>query len=308
MIPAFAKMGNGTGKTKIIADKIKRETDNSAKIGTTGISLGVDSFYSILTNIEDKNKEKPINAVYLHYNTEFLENTDINDINKIIKPKKEVAEKLGLNFILVISNITYLFNNEFVFEQYHTFYNLGLINALKSHIGYFYYATAYSEKEMKLTFLTAGYYDNITRKAISYNEFTMFSSGGEVTRAEKTEYIADNETVQNYLDVCLHNALPNYDYLNCSNCKKCIRTMTTLDVLGKLSLFDKVFDIKMYNKNKKPYWGNILYHHYIMKDILASEIIDLTKEHKYKIPKSSWFYFFRIGIKNQFDKIKRVFK
>lgn len=308
MIPAFAKMGNGTGKTKIIADKVKRETDNSKKIGATGISLGVDSFYSILTNTKDKNKERPISAVCLRYDTDVLENIDFSYLNKITKPKKEVAEKFGLKFILIITNLTFFCDQEFSFAQYHTFCNVGVINLIKKHIAYYYYATGFAEKEMIFSLKDSGLYENIIKKVLNYNEFTMYSSGGEVTRLEKTKYIFNNKIVQNYLDVCLNDSLPNPDYLNCSNCLKCIRTMTTLDVLGKLPLFDKVFDINMYTKNKIFYWGDVLYHHYIMKDIFASEIIELSKNKKYKIPKLSWFYFFKIGIKNQYNKIKRVFK
>jgi hypothetical protein len=56
--------------------------------------------------------------------------------------------------------------------------------------------------------------------------------GCEVTRVDKTAMIADDPFALNNLRVCLRNrGGPG----NCGRCKKCIRTMVTLDALGVLS-------------------------------------------------------------------------
>lgn len=62
--------------------------------------------------------------------------------------------------------------------------------------------------------------------------------GGEASRVEKVDRIADNEIVQNHLRVCY---LSHDDY-NCSECEKCIRTMASLEAvnkLGKMKTFSK---------------------------------------------------------------------
>ena len=48
-----------------------------------------------------------------------------------------------------------------------------------------------------------------------------------------------------------HSNDPNVDERNCSECKKCNRTLVALDALGKLDEYSSIFDLSKYYKNKK---------------------------------------------------------
>lgn len=65
----------------------------------------------------------------------------------------------------------------------------------------------------------------------SSEQMEIVHDGCEVTRVEKTARVAADAFALEHLRVCLHNgAGPG----NCGRCKKCIRTMVALEVLGVL--------------------------------------------------------------------------
>ncbi len=83
-------------------------------------------------------------------------------------------------------------------------------------------------------------------------ESLSFILSDYVTRVEKTIEIADNSLAQSFLDVC-------FCFNNCGECTKCIRTLVTLDIIGKLDSFSHVFDIERFKKNR------VLAYHQILK-------------------------------------------
>jgi hypothetical protein len=99
---------------------------------------------------------------------------------------------------------------------------------------------------------SSAHYDTLNVQCLSNETLSIYSSGLEVTRMEKVEYISSFEETYNWLNVCIKTDN------NCSECHKCIRTMAELDSLGKLDKYDKVFDIKKFNKNKKRIFADII--------------------------------------------------
>lgn len=54
--------------------------------------------------------------------------------------------------------------------------------------------------------------------------------GADVSRTEKIRRIASDDAILDHLRVCWRTTTD----INCSQCEKCVRTMTTLKLLGKL--------------------------------------------------------------------------
>ena len=71
---------------------------------------------------------------------------------------------------------------------------------------------------------------------------------------------------------------------------KCLRTMLTLDILGKLGLFDSIFDIDYFHRIKKYYIGKVI----SIKgyDEFAADIYNLMLAKRYPIPIYSRFFAF----------------
>ena len=69
--------------------------------------------------------------------------------------------------------------------------------------------------------------------------------------AQKTAIIADDKLAQKYLDVC-------FCFNSCGKCTKCIRTLVTLDILGKTDLYRGIFDIDYFKKHREDAYFQIL--------------------------------------------------
>jgi hypothetical protein len=80
----------------------------------------------------------------------------------------------------------------------------------------------------------------------------LYSSGAADTRVDKTDYISDFSIAQDNLMVCC------LEDENCGTCLKCKRTLITLDVLGKVDLFAKSFNLGEYNKNRISFFKYLL--------------------------------------------------
>ena len=122
---------------------------------------------------------------------------------------------------------------------------------------------------------------------LSTDKTEIIISNPEMTRIDKTKYIINDGLAQNYLYVCwkelIVNRWPNSQiakikdrYLNCSRCDKCQRTLLAIDLLGKLPLFEKVFDVSYWNSVKDSYIAKVLINK--EKSSFYYELQDLMKD------------------------------
>jgi hypothetical protein len=72
--------------------------------------------------------------------------------------------------------------------------------------------------------------------------------GTELTRVEKTRRIAELEAAQRHLDVCTQ-----LGDTNCTLCEKCLRTLLTLDLLGKADTFQTRFDLDEFRRRRAAF-------------------------------------------------------
>jgi hypothetical protein len=71
-----------------------------------------------------------------------------------------------------------------------------------------------------------------------------------MTRVEKTELVSAYEPSYRHLNVCVD---PDYEGSNCSVCFKCRRTLLTLEMLGVVDKYSRVFDLKKYRSIRNGY-------------------------------------------------------
>ena len=84
-----------------------------------------------------------------------------------------------------------------------------------------------------------------------------------MSRVDKTRYIADSKYVMKYLDVCWAAQSKNSDSKstlwmgktkkNCGKCDKCLRTLFTLELLGKKEEYADIFDFNEYAKYRSKF-------------------------------------------------------
>ncbi|MDA7760334.1 hypothetical protein N8935_08835, partial [Amylibacter sp.] len=82
-------------------------------------------------------------------------------------------------------------------------------------------------------------------------KFTSF--GGSYSRFEKIKIVSEFRLADKFLNVCTSRHAQRLQNENCSTCHKCMRTMLSLELLGKLEKFSNRFDLILYNKNKQNF-------------------------------------------------------
>ena len=167
----------------------------------------------------------------------------------------EFAALTGRTAHAVDSNLqlfyTPLGNLDFV--RTHTMRNMAAASLFQSEIDHYLYASAYSYDEITIdSAATMANFDPILLPLIAPEGMRFHSANAGMNRIEKTRVVARDEIAQRMLDVCVAPAARRAEAIsqrrNCSRCWKCYRTMVTLDALGELGSFARVFDVDHYHE------------------------------------------------------------
>lgn len=297
IIPSFCNKDSGYKSVKIVADYLK-DINKLAMYCGTGVSCGVDSFSSIVLHLGERVTESFRLTHLALFNTGSLNFKGYSKNKSLEEWRKEavkefraraelgqkVSHELGLKFIAVDSNIPDLYQGCFLFS--HTFRNLSCVLATQKMWGNYYYSSA-GEGILCLPGFTktGGQYDTLTLPNISLKNLRFYSGGLTLGRIEKTDLISDYEYVRRFLNVC------SYETENCGRCSKCIRTLLTLDILGKIDLFREAFkDLCYYKRNKWRFLALVL--EAKPSDYFMYELKQYMKNNKMKFKISTYIFHF----------------
>lgn len=273
----------------------------------TGISCGIDSFYTVLNHLTDSipKSSRLTHVVLNHHQPEktFIQAQPQLRIGDKDQERLDVGSELGVVPVYVWTNVKQFL--DFPYEQIVTFHDLSVGLSLQKLIRTYYYASSYPLSDFCLTFAAAPYYDILNSLAIQTENFQMLSHAVLEERIEKTKFVAQYPIVQQHLDVCLQDVHSGRKK-NCSCCEKCIRTMVTLEALGKLENFIEVFDVELYRKQRKRRIGAVLYRACVNKNSYDVHIKKLLRIEKQKIPLSCYGWLVNTGLHNQLAKVKGV--
>jgi hypothetical protein len=225
----------------------------------TALSCGVDSFYTVLRHMNTQ--IEGFNLTHLTYfnimnhgQWKIYGEDSSRDFSMArIDYIKPAVEELGLKFVAVDSNFD-KFYHDFDLLQTFTFRYLGTALVLQKLFSKYYWSSGYPFSQFEFSIHDISYFDLLTVQCASNENTTFYSTGAEATRLEKTAYISEYAVTYKYLNVCWCNLY------NCTNqCDKCKRTMLTLFVLGKLELYQEIFDVKKYYRMIDEYVGYLLF-------------------------------------------------
>lgn len=249
LIPAISKNIKEYSKINIISSTANIRF-NGEGVGT-GLSCGVDSFYTILKNL-NHSEESKLNITHLCYFNVGASGGDEGDVDNArhiyqerMKEFEIVAKELGRNFLTVDSNM-----NEFLrqpHEATHVFRTLSVPLALQKLFHLYYFSSSAEYSMFKFVWYDCSFYDLLNMQAISNDNLRFEMVGGETTRQGKIEFIDTNKIVQNHLNVCIRGIH------NDNTCLKCKRTILNLYIDGKLDDFRNVFDVDYFYKNKSKF-------------------------------------------------------
>lgn len=281
LIPSLTKANKDLHTITITAD-IDKPLSGGKEVGT-GCSCGVDSFDAIY--MHRNTRYKNLDLTYLCINNVGAFNECYEEYGKEkvkearYKIADEVAHSLGLQIIKTDSNFAQVIPQNHL--QTSTFSSTFAIYMLQKLWKTYYYASdGIDFRCFSLADFSSAHYDLLSLQCFSTSSLHIYSEGGEKTRLEKLQDIADFEPAQQYLHVCIKNPY------NCGVCSKCRRTLVALDLLGKLDNFRNVFDIDYYKEHKGEYYSWLAYQHStgdLMNEPVYQGMIERPEFKKYAI-------------------------
>lgn len=294
-IPVLADSTNFFHYIDIKTQLYSNPPDNVGAVGT-GISGGVDSLYTI-----KKYKSSPLSSYNLShvifcdiFTAEYSEEERNGWLKKNITLFEKLTKDLNLKLIVVETNLDKEFSVKkqedkivgiFQDAGLFTLKYCSIVLALRKLFKIYYFSSGYEIKDFNLQpkpYDTA-VYDLFNLKCLSTKNLIFYSSGSEVSRLQKLEYLLNDIIAQKYLQVC------SISDNNCGRCEKCVRTMGELYVLGNLEAFIDVFPVEDFKNNLAKRFG-LIRAAALQKNVFDKEILKIAKQNEVYIPKSSYFY------------------
>lgn len=269
----------------------------------TGISCGVDSFYTVLKTLSTETPEAlRLTHTVLNRHVEATSFAAAKQlaITENDRERMKVGRQLGTESIYVWTNAKQYI--DLPFEMVSTFHDLSVALSLKKLLKHYYYASSDPLTNFRLTFDYSQDYDLLNAFAIRTESFQMHSHAVHEDRIEKTDFIAGYPIVHQNLHVCFHQEYHG-SYRNCTKCEKCIRTATALDILGRLSHFSETFDLEYFTRNRARIYGEVRYRAHINQNYFDRVILETAKKRHVRIPTASRFWMLHLGIQRQWSKL-----
>lgn len=229
------------------------ETPKEAKGVAGGFSGGVDSFAAIVDHFVAENSPSHKISEFLFHNVGSHGDKNYKEARSLFNHRYKELEKfpdlVGVPFVPVDSNIHEVVPINFV-KSYITL-NASVPLVLQNQFQRYFYASSYKYEDCGVSKTDViGRFDPIAFHLLSTETLDCVSTGGQMSRVEKTKHISSYEPSSLFLNVCVD---PAYEGRNCSVCIKCCRTLLTLDLLGLADQYTQVFDLNRFNEIRRSY-------------------------------------------------------
>lgn len=263
-----------------------------------GCSLGIDSLSAIKRHCSESIPKAYRLTHLTFFNIGALGEHQLKDANTSFKKElpfvKAFSEQLDLPLVILESNSSILFSEEFDFENTHTLRNACAVLSMQKFFSRYYYASSFPLNNTCISSESMSYMDAFLLPLLSNRNVQFILADADKSRVQKTEYIAHDKLVQGNLYVCwrdiFSNGNPEYKkemdaipYRNCTRCDKCLRTALTLDILGVLDKYSSLFDLEYYYTQRQSYLFTVLAESEI--NPMYYQIASLIKNSGYVYPK-----------------------
>lgn len=237
----------------------KETTDKVVSAAThvgAGFSGGVDSFATIYDRfaLETNPKHKIDTLLNLNVGNYYGKSPDETDalFQSAYKRLSGFPNSVGLPYIPINSSLAYVYEEKWNFQKVHPLYTLSGVLTLQNLFRRYYFASAFSYKELPdvmkrgRDFDIAVFCDVYICQFLSTETLSIIPDGHQYTRFQKTEKISNYSPTYEFLEV----APPDLKGYQPISRPKSIRVLTSLDTLGKLGLYSKIFDLDKYRRRR----------------------------------------------------------
>lgn len=260
---------------------LPRELDNGASVQTkggvaTGFSGGVDSF-CVLADHFYSEVPSGYKLTHLIFNNVGAHGRGGHRLfDERYQRLLPLANELNLPLIKVDSNLHELAKKSFPLVDSPR--NISCALLLQKLFGKYLYASSFRYEDCYVgPAYDLAFTDPLSVHLLSTETLECISSGGQYSRVEKLSRLVEVEPSHRYLDVCVGTKNAG----NCSLCWKCARTLLTLELLGLVQPYSRVFHRERYRAIRDRFIVNMLSNN---KDPLLKEVVRLAAERGYHFP------------------------
>lgn len=310
--PVLAHNSTRIYAPKIFAPLTSEVLPTAGAIGT-GCSGGIDSFHVITNHVQSKWSSLKLTHLCTFSVGHMAERVDDLESMSIVAAAEcraaTIAKAFNLEVLHVRSNYYELFPQDLFRTVIYA--DMQCVHALGKLFSTYFYASEgacrFSLEHQECS--DSGYYDVVSLPCLSTPSLALYSEGAGVMRWEKTENIAENIIVRDYLNVCNQELanLGSSDGVtnrNCGRCNKCMRTLVDLDVAGRLDQFKNVFDIDAYRTTNRRRCLRWLLTRHLMGDIFVEHA---WKNLRHEIKFVDYIVEFKFVLRNLRSRIRGLF-
>jgi hypothetical protein len=265
---------------RIVADELSARTPAGDAVATP-FSGGIDSFVAVADHhwgtVPDAYRLSHLtyHNVGSHGRGAFGDRSFADRRRTIAR----FADEVGLPLVTIDSNLHQFMRHRFT--ETHTLRQLAAAHTLGALFGKFIFSTGVGYEDMRVrSGEPIGHADVAFTHLLSTEWMECIATGAQYSRAEKTERVAELEISRRFLDVCIELTEAPDGPPNCSRCRKCVRTMVTLDILGVLDQYGAVFDLDAWRSEGARRIGLVLG----TGDNFSAEIRQLARQRGYRLP------------------------
>ncbi|KKL63733.1 hypothetical protein LCGC14_2172160, partial [marine sediment metagenome] len=189
--------------------------------------------------------------------------------------------EIGIDFIPLDSNL-HLFHYPWGHQTTHSLTTIAGVLFFQGLFRRYYIASAgltygeIMESGHMYTGLDMAMFDPQLLPLLSTESLELIPDGQQSNRMGKTLLVVDYSPAQRFLNVCI--AAESLSVKNCSVCKKCVRTLAMLRIIGVEDEFKEVFDITKYiNEKEKKFFARLSLG--LCLGVFQKQMVDYAKSH-----------------------------
>jgi hypothetical protein len=223
----------------------------------TGFSAGIDSFATVFLLTPQTTGHSLSLTDLCVFNVGALGPCDDPPVKQryaaAYTRARAFGRQIGAEVTGIDSNIDAVYARHWSFQRTHSLRNVAAALVIARSLDNYLYASTFPLRAIRVAeHYDLAIMDPILLPLLSTEQLTFRSAGAGLSRFEKTALVARHALSYDQLDVCVAPAQEraSLDRPNCSRCWKCHRTMLTLDLLGALDNYARVFDLPYYQENR----------------------------------------------------------
>lgn len=285
----------------------------------TGCSLGVDSMASYLTYTakDCPPKHRLTHLTYFNAGAMGFKNEEkaAESYNKDLQMVRQFAEEVGLPLVCIESNVIKWYNRLMGFGQCAVMINMSVVLSMQKLFGKYFFASSFPIWEFRYDVQIMEYYETLLLPLLSTESTELIVANPEMTRVAKEKMIFGSQLVQKYLYVCWKEIIANEksdsyyakskdDYLNCTVCDKCLRTLLAIDIMGYIEQYRNIFNLNYYYKIKDSYIARVIAKK--NDNSFYWELYCLLKENNYKINRKTQMKADMLVLAHKMNKLTRI--